>query len=99
MHTNAFSISWRGRPFYAFPLSAVIRKALHKIILDVATGINVVPNWPTQPWYSLLMKLLIDIPILLRSSKTLLQHSGKSKPHTLANMLDLLAYMISGKTQ
>ena len=53
MHINAFSISWQGRPFCAFPPFAVIEKVLHKIVLDVATGIIVVPNWPTQPWYSL----------------------------------------------
>ena len=45
------------------------------------------------------MKLLIDIPILLRSSKTLLQHPAKSTPHPLANKLNLLACMISDKNQ
>ena len=99
MHINAFSIYWQGRPFYAFPPFAVIGKVLHKIVLDVATGIIVVPNWPTQPWYSLLMKLLIDTPILLCSCKSLLQHPANSKPHPLANKLNLLACMISGKTQ
>ena len=68
MHINAFSISWQGRPFHAFPPFAVIGKVLHKIVLDVATGIIVVPNWPTQSRYSLMMKLLVHIPILLRSS-------------------------------
>ena len=97
MHINAFSISSQCRPFYAFPPFVVIRKVLHKIVLGVATGIIVVPNWSTQPWYSLLMKLLIDIPISLRSSKFLLQIPAKSKPHPLANKLNLLAYMISGK--
>ena len=99
MHINAFSMSWQGRPFYAFPPFAAIRKVLHKIVLDVATGIIVVPNWPIQPWYSLLIKLQIDTTILLHFSKTLLQHSAKSKPHPLANKLNLLACMISGKTQ
>ena len=97
MYFNAFSISWQGRPFYAFPSFAVIVKVLHEIVLDVVTEIIVVPNWPTQPWCSLLMKLLIDIPILLRSSKTLLQPPAKSTPHPLANQLNLLASMISGK--
>ena len=88
-----------GRPFYAFPPFAIIGKVLHKIVLDVATGIIVVPNWPTQPWYNLLIKLLIDIPILLHSSKALLQYPPKSKPHPLANKLTLLACIISGKNQ
>ena len=61
MHIDAFSISWQGRPFYAYPLFAIIVKVLHKIVLVVATGIIVISNWPTQPWYSLLMELQIDI--------------------------------------
>ena len=97
MHINTFSISWQGRTFYALPPFSVIGKVLHKIVLDVATWIIIVPNWPTQSWYSLLMKLLIDIPIILRSSKILLQHPANSKPHTLANKLKLLACMILGK--
>ena len=44
MHINTFSISWWYRPFYAFRPFAVIGKVLHKIVLDVATGIIVVPN-------------------------------------------------------
>ena len=46
MHINACSISWRDRPFYAFPTFAVIGEMLHKIVFDVVTGIIVVPNWP-----------------------------------------------------
>ena len=36
---NAFSLSWWNRPSYAFPPFAVIGKVLHKLVLDVATGI------------------------------------------------------------
>ena len=99
MHINAFPISWQGRLVYAFPPFALIAKVLHKIVLDVATGIIVVDNLPTQLWYSLLMKLLTDITILLRSSKTLLQHPAKRIPHSLANKLKLLACMLSGENQ
>ena len=76
---NAFSISWRDIRFYAFPPFAAIEKMLHKIVLDVATGIIVVPNWPIQPWYSLLMMLLKDIPILAKPSFGILQRAN----HTL----------------
>ena len=44
MHINGFSISWQSRHFYAFPPFAVIGKVLHKIVLDIATWIIVVPN-------------------------------------------------------
>ena len=101
IYINAFSIPWREmhRPFHEFTHFVVIRRVLHKKVLDVATGIIVVPNWHSQPWYSLLMKLLIVFPILLYSSKTLLQNPTKSKPHPIANRLNLLARMISCKNQ
>ena len=51
MHINTFSPSRRDRSFYAFPPFVIIGKVLHKIVLDVATGIIVVPNWAKQPWY------------------------------------------------
>ena len=50
MHINAVPILWSGRPFYAFPPFVVVGKVLHKIVLDKAIGIIVLPNWPTQPW-------------------------------------------------
>ena len=84
---------------FIFPPCAVIGKVLHKKVLDVVTGIIVVPNWLTQPWYSFVMKLLINILILLCSSKTLFQHRAKSKPHPWANKLNLPACMMSDKTQ
>ena len=99
MHINAFSISWLVWPFYAFPRFTVIGNVLRKIFLDVATGIMAVFDWPTELWYSLLTKLLIDIPILLHSNKTLLQHTERSKPHPLDQKLNLLACIISGKNQ
>ena len=101
IYINAFSIPCREmhRPFHEFTHFVVIRRVLHKKVLDVATGIIVVPNWHSQPWYSLLMKLLIVFPILLYSSKTLLQNPTKSKPHPIANRLNLLARMISCKNQ
>ena len=99
MYFNAFPISWQDRTFYTFLPFAVTGKVLHKIVLHVATGVIVVPNWSTQPWYSLLKTLLIDIPILLHSNKTLLQHSGKSKQRPPANKLNLLACVLSGKNQ
>ena len=99
MHIKAFSISWQGRSLYAFPPFAVIGKVQHKIVSDLATRTTVVPNWLSQPWYSFLTKLLVDIPILLRSNKTLLQYPAKSTPYPQANKLNLLVCMISDKNQ
>lgn len=61
---NAFTLSWSGFYFYAFPPFTMILKTLRKIIRDKATGIIVVPMWPTQPWYPLFKKLLTSKPLL-----------------------------------
>nr|CAH7762120.1 unnamed protein product [Callosobruchus chinensis] len=51
-----------------------LAKVLDKISNYKATGIVIVPNWPTQPWYPLFKKLLISNPIVLELMKNLLLH-------------------------
>ncbi len=48
---NAFSISWSKYSFYAFPPFSILPQVLQKILLDKATGLLVIPNWPTQAWW------------------------------------------------
>ena len=48
--TNAFSVSWEDEKFYFSPPFACIGKILQKVFADKATGLLVVPNWPTQIW-------------------------------------------------
>ena len=44
----------------AFPPFAILGKVLQKVMSAKSTGLVIAPNWPTQPCYSLLLKLLID---------------------------------------
>ena len=63
---DAFSAVWNQfNNFYAFPPFSIIMKCLQKIVTDQATGLIIVPLWPTQPWFPKLMKMLIDIPVIL----------------------------------
>jgi len=50
---DAFTVDWGGKHFYAFPPFALILRTLRRIINDKATGVVVVPYWPTQSWYLL----------------------------------------------
>ena len=59
---DAFSISWSECHFYCFPPFSCILKVLQKIRQDRATGVIVVPKWPTHTWYSLLMSMLLVPP-------------------------------------
>ena len=70
---DAFTIGWSGLKFYAFPAIAIIFNILSKVSQDEVEGIIVVPYWPNQMWYPVMLKVLISIPILLNSRKSLLQ--------------------------
>ena len=50
----------------------VIPKMLQNICRDRAKGVIVVPDWPNQPWFPLVAKMLINYPVLVSSRKNLL---------------------------
>ena len=77
-YVNAFNLEWKIE-FYAFPTFSLIGRIIQKISIEASTGILIVPNWPTQPWYPHLMKILIDTPILLPSTQNL--SPNQSSPH------------------
>ena len=66
---DAFTVCWKTLKFYAFPPFSVITRMLQKIQIEEATGIVVVPNWPSQLWFSKLMKLLIAEPLIIPAGK------------------------------
>ena len=96
---NAFLIPWKNFLFYAFPPFNQISRVLQKVHFDKGEGILlVVPNWPNQPWYSLLKSMLINEPFILPPSKHLLYlPSQPGLPQPLHQHLELLACHISGQ--
>jgi len=93
---DAFTISWSGFFFYAFPPFCLILRVLQKIETDQATGILVVPNWPTQPWFPRFHALLASPSITLSVNKFLLV-SVDRQPHPLHRSLSLVAGILSGR--
>ena len=49
---DAFSLNWENLHFYAFSPFSVIPTILDKIQKDGAEGLVVLPDWPTQSWYT-----------------------------------------------
>ena len=94
---NAFHISWKGYTFYAFPPFSVIQRVLQKISDEEATGLLVVPHWPTQTWWPYLMNMLIDFPLMLpKKEDTLYLPAHPHLLHTLHKKLQLLVCHLSG---
>ena len=69
---DAFTLSWHDTRFYAFQPFCVIPKVLQKICRDRANGVLVVPDWPKQPWFPLIAKILINYPVLVSARKRLI---------------------------
>lgn len=67
-YVNYFYMTWNEHYFYAFPPFSVIAACLQK--KDKATGVLVVPIWPTQPWFTTLLHLLLDYPFISHSRIT-----------------------------
>jgi len=97
VHIDAFSYCWSKGLFYAFPPFSLIPQVLQKIREDRASGILVVPDWPTQPWYPSLLRLITCHPYKVKRSRHLL--SLPTRPHEvhpLHRKMDLLICRLSG---
>ena len=69
---DAFSLSWKDLNFYTFPPFSVIAQLLQKVQRDQSSDVLVVPDWPTQPWYPILIRLLTAEPVHLTCRRNLL---------------------------
>lgn len=95
---DAFTIDWSVYFFYAFPPFSLILKSLRKIIIDKATGIMVVPYWPSQPWYRypIFIKLSTFKPIVFEPKYDLLLSPFRTR-HPLWKRLTLVSSLLSGE--
>lgn len=96
---DAFTLQWSRYLFYAFPPFSMIMRTLQKIHRDQATGLLVVPFWPTQAWWPVLTKMLIKEPLVIPSRKnTLILPQDPKAVHPLSKQMLLLLCPLSGNT-
>ena len=69
---DAFSVNWKHLKGYAFPPFNLIALVLDKVMMDKTDLVLVAPIWQAQPWWPLLLGMLVQQPVLLPSSSTLL---------------------------
>ena len=93
---DAFTISWKDIYFYAFPPFSMILKCLQKIRIENASGIMIVPDWPSQPWYPLFRELLTS-ETLIFDAKTHILNSFCSQSQIFWNKNTLVAGILSAK--
>ena len=99
VYIDAFMYHWGGEQFvYAFPPFSIIHLVVQKIIQDDATGILVVPNWPTQPWFTVVKSLMCGEPMVIHvTNDELYLPFRKGAKHPMSGHLHLLALPFSAR--
>lgn len=94
---DAFTVNWHDfDSVYIFAPFSLIIRCIQKIQNNQARAIIIVPLWETQMWFSPLMKLLVDVPIILPKTKHLLTLPHTDQVHPLADKLVMIACLVSG---
>ena len=75
--TDAFCQSWVGMKAYANPPWNLISRILAKTQTQGADLTLVAPVWKAQPWYAVLLSMLVDWPRLLPAQSV---HTSASIP-------------------
>ena len=97
---DAFTTSWAGEFFYAFPPFCLVGKVLKKVREDGARGIVVVPNWATKFWFALIdnMQCSDSLYIPVTVDTLCLHYSLKQEAHPMTGKLTLRACIVSGRS-
>ena len=93
---DAFTLNWHDTRFYAFPPFCVIPKVLQNSCRDRTKGVVVVPDWPNQPWFPLIAKMLINYPVLVSARKNLLSLPQSPAEEHRLQKLRLIICELSG---
>jgi len=94
-HTDAFTINWAPLRDYAFAPFNLISATLMKVKIDQTEIILVAPVWQAQPWWPVLLRLLISQPVLLPNSPTLLtDQTDLKRVHPMYPRLHLAVFHI-----
>lgn len=95
---NAFHMNWNNIEAFLFPPFSVIPRVLQKLSTEQGRALIVVPLWPTQPWFGMLLRMLIQQPVLLPNRRNLLTLPfDQQRVHPLYPKMRLIAAVVSGK--
>ena len=93
---DALSLPWHGLVAYAYPPTNLIALVLKKVQSSSVRLVLVAPCWPTQPWFPLLLSLLVEIPLALPLDRKLLRQPDLGVFHSSPAHLRLHAWHVSG---
>ena len=78
-------------------LYGIINQVHQKMQQEKSEGLVLIPKWPTQAWWPMAMRMLIQVPLILPKEKTtLFLPSNPKEVHPLQNSLVLVLRHLSG---
>lgn len=97
---DCFSVDWsQFQLTYSFPPFSLVGRTLQKIARECSTAIIIVPNWPSQPWFPLLRKMIDGQPLKFAvKPRTLALPHDPDQRHPLEGQLHLWACRLCGTT-
>ena len=93
---DALSFTWTGLWIYLFPPFPLLLEVLRRVSLTHCQAILISPVWPSQPWFPLLLRLLVDLPRQLPPTRTLLRQLSSQVFHQDPLHLSLHVWHLSG---
>ena len=99
---DAFTFSWNDSDeiYYLFPPFCLLNRCVQKIIADrTPLALLVFPLWPNQPWFPVILQLIVSEIVVMDSSLLSLPWQTTVMRHPLAPTLRLSAVKISGMRQ
>ena len=94
---DAFLHNWGQGRHFAHPPVILFTRVLSKIQEDRAQVLLLAPFWPGQPWFPLVMQMIVDYPLRLPIQQSLLfLPFDKEAIHPLWRTLQLTVWPLSG---
>ena len=98
MATDAFTQHWGAIQAFAHPPWCLISRVLMKTQMEKTTVVLITPLWKAQPWFPVLLTMVIDYPILLPDVPDLLIPSPNCDCPVKDSHPCLVAWKVSGNT-
>ena len=95
--SDALAHNWTFTSMYAFPPFSLVGRLLAKVEQEGVDVCVVLPLWTTQPWFSQVLRLLIDVPWILPAYPGILRLPQQTdRVHPLYPRLRLTCFRLSG---
>jgi len=92
---DALALDWTGLAAYAFPPPVLLPRVLRKVRSESCSLILLAPNWPAQPWFPLLLSMLVEVPVKLPLRRDLLSQPQSRLVHEKPEVYRLHVWKLS----